>query len=545
MELEHSLMKVPYELLAKELRQSQKLIEKELQQTTQAVNNLSLKAGGMSEEKICETLDGIVGRLKGLKRKLEDAKQKEEEQLRRAKARLDHLSEAPSVNAYGMVTSESFRKQRMLRLVVDYLLRNGYYQSAMAIVQTHHLELICDTDAFLKGKIVEEGLKNKDCTEALRWCFENRYKLRKIKSTLELNLRIQEFIEYVRQGDLKTAISYARKHLANAATSNADIAKIQRAMGTLAFRRDSGSTPYKQLFDDHQWKELITQFKNDLCLIHGLPLESAFYVHLGCGLASLKTHQCYQTDIYPPPPAPTPVSTSSPAARRHSIASASPLPTPFSLSTNTAHTAPASSSILSSLLPATGTVSALTMSSLLPPSSSSSPLTLSSSSSASGPPPPSSSSIPVSLGSFTSASSRTMRGLRLILSARARTSESESEREADNSMTSPPPTVNSSTAANNAIALPHHPARKCPICHPLLKELARALPFSHHVNSSLMCSLTGRVMDEDNFPYVLPNGHVYSRIAIEEIMTKNDGKVVCPKTGAVFSFSQLKKAFIS
>jgi len=79
------------------------------------VNSLSLKAGGMSDEKICETLDGIVGRLKGLKRKvsfsisnfrfifkvsdeissvikLEDAKQKEEEQLRRAKARLDHLS---------------------------------------------------------------------------------------------------------------------------------------------------------------------------------------------------------------------------------------------------------------------------------------------------------------------------------------------------------------------------------------------------------------------------------------------------------------------
>jgi len=35
MELEHSLLKVPYELLAKELRQSQKLIDKELQQTTQ------------------------------------------------------------------------------------------------------------------------------------------------------------------------------------------------------------------------------------------------------------------------------------------------------------------------------------------------------------------------------------------------------------------------------------------------------------------------------------------------------------------------------
>lgn len=51
----------------------------------------------------------------------------------------------------------------------------------------------------------------------------------------------------------------------------------------------------------------------------------------------------------------------------------------------------------------------------------------------------------------------------------------------------------------------------CPVCEPELARLAADLPSSHHVNSTIVCRLSGKIMDEDNMPMVFPNGQVYSR----------------------------------
>lgn len=52
----------------------------------------------------------------------------------------------------------------------------------------------------------------------------------------------------------------------------------------------------------------------------------------------------------------------------------------------------------------------------------------------------------------------------------------------------------------------------CPACNGGLNILAKEVPFSHHVNSTIVCRLTGRIMDDDNWPMAFPrNGHVYSK----------------------------------
>jgi len=49
------------------------------------------------------------------------------------------------------------------------------------------------------SKEVEHSLANHETSKCLAWCHDNRSKLRKLRSTMEFNLRIQEFIELVRQ----------------------------------------------------------------------------------------------------------------------------------------------------------------------------------------------------------------------------------------------------------------------------------------------------------------------------------------------------------
>ncbi len=46
---------------------------------------------------------------------------------------------------------------------------------------------------------VEDGLRDHNTGPCLAWCHDNRSKLRRLKSTLEYRVRLQDFIELIRQ----------------------------------------------------------------------------------------------------------------------------------------------------------------------------------------------------------------------------------------------------------------------------------------------------------------------------------------------------------
>ncbi|KAF8738982.1 C-terminal LisH motif, partial [Rhizoctonia solani] len=107
------------------------------------------------------------------------------------------------------------------------------------------------------------------------------------------------------------------------------------------------------------------------------------------------------------------------------------------------------------------------------------------------------------------------------------------------------------SAGLTSLKLPacYDPAQRnvdCPVCDTDgLGVLAKEVPWSHHINSVIVCRITGKIMDGDNPPLCLPNGQVYSQKALEEQAARNNGQVTCPKTGDIFSFQQTKKMFIS
>lgn len=62
---------------------------------------------------------------------------------------------------------------------------------------------------------VEKSLANHETARCVGWCHDNRSKLRKLGSTMEFNLRVQEFIELVRTDRRLDAVKHARKCFAN------------------------------------------------------------------------------------------------------------------------------------------------------------------------------------------------------------------------------------------------------------------------------------------------------------------------------------------
>ena len=91
------------------------------------------------------------------------------------------------------------------------------------------------------------------------------------------------------------------------------------------------------------------------------------------------------------------------------------------------------------------------------------------------------------------------------------------------------------------------PNPDCPVCdHAGLGKLAEEVPWSHHANSTIVCVISGKIMNEDNPPMVFKgSGNVYSRDALFEMAGRNNGRVKDPRSGEECPFEDLKKVFIS
>ena len=71
-----------------------------------------------------------------------------------------------------------------------------------------------DIDYFKQARGVTEALRDRKCGPALAWCAANAAKLRKLNSSLEFDLLVQEFVELARGGDVSVAVDYARRKFA-------------------------------------------------------------------------------------------------------------------------------------------------------------------------------------------------------------------------------------------------------------------------------------------------------------------------------------------
>ena len=79
------------------------------------------------------------------------------------------------------VKYEEWSRTRLDRLLVDYLLRYGYKDSATALSKEKGIEDLVDVETFVQMSRIRESLRNGRVTEALSWCTENKKELRRME----------------------------------------------------------------------------------------------------------------------------------------------------------------------------------------------------------------------------------------------------------------------------------------------------------------------------------------------------------------------------
>lgn len=242
----------------------------------------------------------MIQRMQNFKRKLEKLHTEEEALHDHSAKRIRHLQDLYQIPSLVDVKYEQWSRTRLDRLMVDYLLRSGYSKTASCLADSKQISHLIDLDTFVTCHKIASSLTRGETKEALVWINENKNSLKKLitapykTTSLEFELRLQQFIELVRAGTTAKrleATMYAQQYLTPHATSRSE--SIMQAAGLLAQIPDTEAEPYRTLFAPARWHHLSSLFVETHHTLLSLPVQPLLHVALSAGLSALKTPACH------------------------------------------------------------------------------------------------------------------------------------------------------------------------------------------------------------------------------------------------------------
>ena len=161
-------------------RAHKKYIEKEI---TILVNKLTmLKKQNKSPQEVLVGYNATIAKLNKLKETYTKLIEEEEDFYTKLKARINHLKEIQS----HCIDFDSFFKTKLDRIILDYMLRQGYFESARLFARISNINHFSDLPVFQEIQSIKIQLEEeRKCDKALVWCTNNRTKLSKMNSQIE------------------------------------------------------------------------------------------------------------------------------------------------------------------------------------------------------------------------------------------------------------------------------------------------------------------------------------------------------------------------
>lgn len=281
---------MPYESLKRATRERKYAID-ELQDIIRSLNG-ARGTTHTTRDSVVSELEGKVRQVQRLKRKLDAISNEEREEVSRCISRFEHLQVLGRPERLGHLR---WNEKRIDRILVDYMLRRGYMDAAQLLIQSSSdLRELTDVHLFADTQTVLAAFESKDCSAALRWCQVHATRLRKMKSPLEFQIRVQEYIELLRRHQHQAALDYAKTHL----TPWAELfpGDFRKAVALIAFGPYTQCPRYASYWDESRWNQLGSLFRSELLRLHALPRASLLEVHMQAGLSALKTPQSVGVD---------------------------------------------------------------------------------------------------------------------------------------------------------------------------------------------------------------------------------------------------------
>mmetsp|Transcript_23141 Transcript_23141/g.59467 ORF Transcript_23141/g.59467 Transcript_23141/m.59467 type:complete len:299 (+) Transcript_23141:59-955(+) len=143
-------------------------------------------------------------------------------------------------------------KTFMNRLVLDYLVIEGYKDAAEAFARESGVAPEVDLDTISDRMSIRESVQRGDVEAAVARVNELDPTILRGNSQLAFHLRQQQLIEIIREGRIEDALVFAQQELAPAGEQNpAFLEELERTMALLAFE-DSATCPVGHLLEPTQ-----------------------------------------------------------------------------------------------------------------------------------------------------------------------------------------------------------------------------------------------------------------------------------------------------
>ncbi|ORY67894.1 hypothetical protein LY90DRAFT_661049 [Neocallimastix californiae] len=120
---------------------------------------------------------------------------------------------------------------------------------------------------------IVEAIKRKDLGPALKWASEKRDILKRNNSNLEFELHKLQYVQYLINNDIPSAIQYAKN--------------IKRLVCSILYIKHLDNSPYSDLLAPSLWDDIESQFKRDFCSIYGFSSESPLFEAVMVGASSI------------------------------------------------------------------------------------------------------------------------------------------------------------------------------------------------------------------------------------------------------------------
>ncbi|KAG2789092.1 hypothetical protein JG687_00003157 [Phytophthora cactorum] len=308
MELSYPLVRVPFEGASKSFRLYHKQLTRELAQAAAQIEALDDGDGQqpghrMDVEVAIKKLAELAEKLRDLKKSAKNNVFEQQNDLQSCATRTRYLETLEEAKVGGDPSLSGLQTGSINdRLIADFLLGQGYLESAKVIEDTKDVGHLVDHELHAECQAVLKDLQAHHTDKAITWCSQNGSRLRRLQSQLEFHLRLQNFIEFVRAHKPLEAVQHARTYLTPLAMQpdkqslrDAAIGEVQIAMATLAFESPEkcGIEAYEKIFALDRWMILEKMFRKTFNDVYGMHDPPSLCIALHAGLSTLNSRACH------------------------------------------------------------------------------------------------------------------------------------------------------------------------------------------------------------------------------------------------------------
>ncbi|CUM67516.1 uncharacterized protein PRCAT00005215001 [Priceomyces carsonii] len=247
-----TLFKIPCELIKKNFKNVQKLVEKQKKLLTEDIGKIRKNPNLPSRIKL-EMIRKLIKSFEGFQRKLATFAERDEEYRSRIIVRLENLAQltqytnlidvkAPrsgskeleddkqtptgddfTMNLHNTNLINWYRDQANL-LIVDYLIKSNTSSNGnIGLLLLKNLSKtnpkfskLIDYDLFENfNNVFVSIVEHHDLSLIISWFSENRNSLRKANSNLEFEINYCKFLSLIEKGDVSEAINFSKEHLSS------------------------------------------------------------------------------------------------------------------------------------------------------------------------------------------------------------------------------------------------------------------------------------------------------------------------------------------